>query len=170
MMVIQVAPTAPTRKAPPAPVHGRVPVRHQGRMAARACGASTRPLRVRPGGASARYPGTAVRTSRAPHARQPGAARPITPVATVALALVAAGITIWLGLVAHLGSATAGGAAALPDRLGVVRVQNGETLQHLAARVAPDAPTGQVVDRIRELNRLDSVMLAAGQTLIAPIG
>ena len=36
--------------------------------------------------------------------------------------------------------------------------------------MAPDAPVGQVVDRIRELNRLDSVAVDAGQTLIAPIG
>jgi hypothetical protein len=51
-----------------------------------------------------------------------------------------------------------------------VRVQSGENLQHLAARVAPDAPTAQVVDRIRELNSLESVALDAGQPLIAPIG
>jgi len=49
-------------------------------------------------------------------------------------------------------------------------VQTGETLQQVAQRVAPDAPVGQVVERIRELNQLDSVALDAGQTLIAPIG
>jgi hypothetical protein len=58
----------------------------------------------------------------------------------------------------------------VPDRLAVVQVQMGETLQHVAHRVAPDAPVGQVVERIRELNQLDSVALDAGQTLIAPIG
>jgi predicted Zn-dependent protease len=63
-----------------------------------------------------------------------------------------------------------GGAPAVPEQLGVVRVQSGENLQHLAARVAPDAPTAQVVDRIRELNSLESVALDAGQTLITPIG
>jgi LysM repeat protein len=52
----------------------------------------------------------------------------------------------------------------------VVQVQTGETLQHLARRVAPDAPVGQVVDRIRELNQLDSAAVNAGQTLIAPVG
>ena len=86
------------------------------------------------------------------------------------LALVAAAITIWLGLVAQFGSTMSGGAPAVPDQLGVVRVQSGESLQHLAARVAPDAPTGQVVARIRELNSLDSSTLDVGQTLIAPIG
>ncbi len=34
--------------------------------------------------------------------------------------------------------------------------------------MAPDAPVGQVVERIRELNELDSASLDAGQTLIAP--
>ena len=56
------------------------------------------------------------------------------------------------------------------DRLAVVRVEPGETLQHLAARVAPDAPTGQVAARIRELNDLDSATVTAGSTLIAPVG
>ena len=52
----------------------------------------------------------------------------------------------------------------------VVQVQHGETLHQVAQRVAPDAPVAAVVERIRELNQLDSAALAAGQTLIAPIG
>jgi LysM domain len=100
--------------------------------------------------------------------------RPITPATTVALALLAALITVWLGLVAHFGDMLRGGpadpaAGHMPDRLAVVRVEPGETLQHLAARVAPDAPTGQVAARIRELNDLDSATVTAGQTLIAPV-
>ncbi len=86
------------------------------------------------------------------------------------LALIAAGITVWLGLIAQFGAAAAGSTSAVPDQLGVVRVQSGETLAHLAARVAPDAPAGQVIERIRELNSLESVALDAGQTLIAPLG
>lgn len=111
------------------------------------------------------YRGTGVAVSRAPHRR-----RPITPATTVALALLAAVITVWLGAVAQFGAAAAGSAPAVPEQLAVVRVQAGETLQHIAARVAPDAPAGRVADRIRELNQLDSVALDAGQTLIAPIG
>ena len=111
-----------------------------------------------------RYRGTGVLMSRASHRR-----RPITPVTTVLLAITAAAITVWLGLVAQVGGVT-GGAATAPDRLAVVQVQTGETLQHVAARVAPDAPVGQVVERIRELNQLESVALDAGQTLIAPVG
>ena len=52
----------------------------------------------------------------------------------------------------------------------MIQVQAGESLHQVAQRVAPDAPVGQVAERIRELNQLDSVALDAGQTLIAPVG
>jgi LysM domain-containing protein len=127
------------------------------------------PRPSRPAGGPLRYRGTGVLNSTAPH--RP---RPITPATTVALALLAALITVWLGLVAQFGDELRGGsdqtAAQMPDRLAVVRVDPGETLQHLAARVAPDAPIGQVAQRIRELNGLDSATVTAGQTLIAPVG
>ena len=122
-----------------------------------------RPRSHRPGGAPMRYRGTGVLMSRASHRR-----RPVTPATTVVLAVIAAGITVWLGLVVQFGGMT-GGNAPVPDRLAVIQVQTGETLQHVAHRVAPDTPVGQVVERIRELNQLDSVALDAGQTLIAPI-
>ena len=111
-----------------------------------------------------RYRGTGVLMSRTSHRR-----RPITPATTLVLALIAAGITVWLGLVAQLGG-VAGTSAPVPNQLAVVQVQAGETLQQVAHRVAPDAPVGQVVDRIRELNQLGSAALDAGQTLIAPVG
>ena len=105
--------------------------------------------------------------SRASHRR-----RPITPATTVGLALLAAVITVWLGVVAQFGGVvgTASSSTPVPDTLAVVRVQSGETLAQVAHRVAPDAPVGPVVDRIRELNRLESAALDAGQTLIAPVG
>jgi predicted Zn-dependent protease len=98
--------------------------------------------------------------------------RPITPVTTVGLAMLAALITMWLGVMAHLGGMVDGSqrSAHVPDRLAVVRVDAGESLQHLAARVAPGAPVAKVAERIRELNDLNSPALAAGQTLIAPVG
>ncbi len=149
----------------------RVRAYHGAGTPRRAHALHTRPARVvrsRPGGAPLRHHGSPVLMSRAPH--RPQAVKPITPATTVVLALIAAAFTVWLGLIAQFGAVTAGEAPAVPDRLGVVRVQSGESLQNLAARVAPDAPTGQVVDRIRELNSLESVALDAGQTLIAPIG
>ena len=124
-----------------------------------------RPQSRRPGGAPMHHRGTGVLMSRASHRR-----RPITPGTTVVLALVAAGITVWLGLVAQFGGVVGTSPAAVPDRLAVVQVQSGETLHQVAQRVAPEAPVGEVVDRIRELNQLDSAALDAGQTLIAPIG
>lgn len=129
----------------------------------RPAGARRRPPSRRPGGAPMRYRNSGVLVSRAPRRR-----RPITPVTTVLLAMVAAGITVWLGLVAQFGGVV-GESAPVPDRLAVVQVQTGETLQQVAGRVAPDAPVGSVVDRIRELNQLDTVAIHAGQTLIAPI-
>nr|WP_090344095.1 LysM peptidoglycan-binding domain-containing protein [Mycolicibacterium malmesburyense] len=127
--------------------------------------ARRRPSATRPGGAAVRYRGTGVLMSRASHRR-----RPITPVTTVLLSLVAAGITVWLGLVAQFGGVVGDTSAAVPNRLAVVQVQTGESLQQVALRVAPGAPVAQVVDRIRELNQLDSSSLDAGQTLIAPVG
>lgn len=121
----------------------------------------------RPAGAPLSYRGTGVLMSRASHRT-----RPITPVSTVLLALLAAGITLWLGLVAQAGGAATAAETSveLPTRLSVVEVEAGETLQHIAHRVAPDAPAGPVVERIRELNKLESSAVRTGQTLIAPIG
>ncbi|MEE6176309.1 LysM peptidoglycan-binding domain-containing protein [Mycobacterium sp. 050134] len=130
---------------------------------------SRRPGPSRPAAAAPRYYGTGVRVSAAPHRR-----RPVTLATTVGLAVVAGLITLWLGLVANVGEALNGSspaaAAPVPDRLAVVRVEGGESLEDLAHRVAPDAPARQVVQRIRELNDLGSPTLVAGQTLIAPVG
>ncbi|BBY66312.1 hypothetical protein MHEL_45550 [Mycolicibacterium helvum] len=124
-----------------------------------------RPYPARPATAPMHYPGTGVSFSRAPHTR-----RPVSTAVTIALAAVAALITLWLGLVGHLSGTPMAATDQLPDQLAVVQVQAGETLQQLAGRVAPDAPAGQVMQRIRDLNKLDSASLDAGQTLIAPIG
>jgi hypothetical protein len=126
-----------------------------------------RPRPARPQGAAHQFRGTGVLMSRASHRR-----RPITPVSTVLLALVAAAITLWLGMVAHFGGAASApeSPTSVPSQLAVVRVQAGESLQQLAARIAPDAPAAAMVDQIRELNKLDSNDVAPGRTLIAPVG
>jgi hypothetical protein len=171
--VIDPEPTGGTRMMPIETISPRASIRvrpvqvrpagHGGRPGSRG------PQPSRPVAAPPRYRGTGVLMSTVSH--RP---RPITPATTVALALVAAGITVWLGFVAHFGGMLHAGpekaAVQMPDRLAVVRVEPGETLQRLAARVAPDAPTGQVAARIRELNELDSSAVTAGQTLIAPVG
>jgi hypothetical protein len=127
-----------------------------------------RPGPSRPAGAPVSYYGTGVAMSVAPHRK-----RPVTLATTVGLALLAGIITLWLGLVAHFGqmaNGDSGSTAHVPDTLAVVRVEAGESLQDVAARVAPEAPIRQVTERIRELNALDSPTLVAGQTLIAPVG
>ena len=89
------------------------------------------------------------------------------------LALIAAAITVWLGLVAQLGGVTGPveANAAVPHQLAVVELQAGESLHQLALRVAPDAPADAVVAEIRDLNKLDAAApLKAGRTLIAPVG
>jgi hypothetical protein len=117
----------------------------------------------RPAGAALGYRRPAVLMSRASH--RP---RPVTPVTTVVLALIAAAITVWLGLVANLG-APAETPQPVPGQLAVVQVQMGESLPQLAQRVNPDAPVTAVVDQIRDLNELDSAAVDAGRTLIAPV-
>jgi len=135
------------------------PARSRGRAV------SYRPGPARPRVAPLRYRGSGVAVSRAPHFR-----RPVSTAVTVVLAGVTALVTLWLGSLAHFSGDRGAAPAPIPDRLAVVQVQAGETLAHLAGRVSPDSPVGQVVDRIRDLNDLDSAAVDAGQTLIAPIG
>ncbi|TPG37422.1 LysM peptidoglycan-binding domain-containing protein [Mycolicibacterium hodleri] len=116
-----------------------------------------------PAGAPLNYRGTGVLMSRASHR-----SKPVTPLATVVLALVAAAITVWLGLVAQSGAEQT--PAPSPARLAVVQVLAGESLEQLAQRIAPDASVGSIVAEIRDLNELDSAVVDAGQTLIAPVG
>ncbi|MCV6977656.1 LysM peptidoglycan-binding domain-containing protein [Mycobacterium bourgelatii] len=142
---------------------------HEPRAGRVGAGRTRRPGPSRPAGAPLRYRGTGVAVSRAPHRR-----RPVTPLTTVGLALLAGLITLWLGAVANFGGMVNGGSSdatgRVPDTLAVVRVEPGESLKDVAARVAPDAPAREVVERIRELNALNSSALSAGQTLIAPVG
>jgi hypothetical protein len=137
MMHIETISRSPQARVRPVQVR---PVGRRGHPAARG------PQSSRPIAAPPRYRGTGVLMSNASH--RP---RPITPATTVALAMLAAGITVWLGFVAHFGgmlhSSPEKASVQMPDQLAVVRVEPGETLQRLAARVAPDAPTSQVSSR-----------------------
>lgn len=119
-----------------------------------------RPVGSRPAIAPPAYRGGGVGFSRAAHRRGT-----VSASMTVALAGLTALITLWLGSLAHSRTEQ----TAAPDRLAVVQVQAGETLHDLAVRVAPGAPADQVIDRIKDLNEMDSAALDAGQTLIAPV-
>jgi hypothetical protein len=138
-----------------------------------------RPGPNRPAVASLQYRGSGVARSSAPSAAAshgwscaPRSRRPVSTTVTIALAGLAALITLWLGALAQSGAQRAAGttSAPVPDRFAVVEVRAGETLQQLAGRIAPDAPAIQTVERIRDLNKLDSASLTAGRTLIAPVG
>ena len=124
-----------------------------------------RPKPDRPAVAPLRYHGGGVRMSQVPHTR-----RPVSTSVSIALAGLAALITVWLGFLAHFSGDRAATPVHVPDTLAVVQVQSGESLQQLAGRIAPQTPVAQVVAEIRELNKLDSASVDAGQTLIAPIG
>lgn len=146
--------TAP-RPAPTRPVRTRSPQRPALHQAGP----------VRPAAARVRYRGTGVRMSQAVHTR-----RPVSTALSVVLAGAAALITLWLGFLAQFSGERVPAPAQQAHRLAVVQVQAGETLQQLAGRVAPELPTEQAVQRIRELNKLDTAAVDAGQTLIAPVG
>lgn len=79
--------------------------------------------------------------------------------------LMAAGLVVGLGLLADAVSV-----ARVPDRVGSVQVQAGESLSQVARRAAPSADTGAVVRRIVELNDLGSPSVQAGRVLLSPIG
>ncbi len=121
--------------------------------------------RRRPPVAPLRFRGGGIVMSTVPHTR-----RPVSTPLTIALAGLSALVTLWLGSLAQFSADRVTTPASATPALGVVELRAGETLQQLAGRVAPDTPVGQVVDRIRDLNNLDSASLDAGRTLIAPIG
>ena len=126
-----------------------------------------RPVPNRPALAALPCRGNGVAMSYAPHTR-----RPVSTVVTVALAGLAALITLWLGSLAQFSAQPSAAPAPVstPGGLVVVEVHAGETLEEVAVRLAPEAPVGLMVERIRDLNKLDSATVDAGRTLIAPVG
>lgn len=124
-----------------------------------------RPAGARPAIAPLPYRGHRIALSTAVHRR-----RTVSTSVTIGLAGLAALITLWLGCVAQFSGDRSAAPTEFSERLAVVQVRSGETLQHLAARVAPGASASAVVERIMTLNQLDSAALDAGQTLIAPVG
>lgn len=140
-----------------------------GRGSVRGC--DRRPGPTRPPVAPLRYRSGGIAVARID--------RPVRSVRTsvaIGLAALTALITLWLGVIAqfsggHLGAEGLPAAGSpVPGRLGVVQMLPGETLGQLAVRVAPESAPEQVVDRIRDLNKLGADGPGAGQTLIAPLG
>ncbi|MCT2584034.1 LysM peptidoglycan-binding domain-containing protein [Actinophytocola gossypii] len=82
-------------------------------------------------------------------------------------AMLAVGASVCLAVVG-LGLLADSGAGAVPERTEVVRVQPGESLTELAARMAPSSDQAAVVDRIRDLNGALAEDLQPGRPLRVP--
>jgi LysM repeat protein len=63
----------------------------------------------------------------------------------------------------------AGETPGAPEPTRVVMVGSGETLWEIAAEAAGDGDVRAMVDRIEDLNALDSAMVQAGQRLHVPV-
>ena len=87
-------------------------------------------------------------------------------VRVVTAAVVTLGVVCGLAV---LGQVVADG-PAVPAATAVVRVGAGETVWDVARRVAPDAATPAVAQRIRELNGMAGSELRPGQQLTVPDG
>ncbi|MGV9296449.1 LysM peptidoglycan-binding domain-containing protein [Amycolatopsis sp. NPDC003676] len=151
---------APARK--PRDVRGRTAVRHipaavpanPGRTARERRGEPLRPpsrARVVAG----RRGGVACQTANRPSVRWPW---------LFAIAFAACLIVTGLGV---FGSGVSSG--PVPSQTASVSVQPGDSLGALAARFAPNADQGAVVERIKELNNLDDTALLPGMPLTVPV-
>jgi hypothetical protein len=112
---------------------------------------------------------------------QPGTVRFDTPVGTapcrsvrltrrgrVVLVLAMVTIALVAFTVGRAGSSHAATERTVPTPYAQTTVHAGETLWSVATRVAPGRDPRVVVERIRELNHLDSASLQAGQQLLLP--
>ncbi|MDF3304785.1 LysM peptidoglycan-binding domain-containing protein [Rhodococcus sp. T2V] len=79
--------------------------------------------------------------------------------------VITAGVLCGLAGVAQLAT---GGSVSNSAATEVVQVQQGESLAAVAARIAPEMPVAQVVERIMELNAMSNSALHPGQSLIVP--
>lgn len=83
--------------------------------------------------------------------------------------LVAAAV-VTLAVIGALGWLGDGRSARIPADTAVVRVGAGETLWDVAQRVAPRSDPRAVVERIRQLNRIEGSAVQPGQPLRVPDG
>lgn len=86
--------------------------------------------------------------------------------AVAVLTGVALAMLVWLIGVA--GAGIEDSSTPAPAATQVVHVRSGETLDAVAARVAPDLPRQAVIAQIIELNDMSSVAVRVGQPLVAP--
>ncbi|MFC9358783.1 LysM peptidoglycan-binding domain-containing protein [Rhodococcus sp. NPDC057014] len=116
----------------------------------------------RPSSGAVAYRPTHTGVSRADHERGANDVGWRTILASV---VITAGVLCGLVGVAQLAT---GGGVSNTAATEVVQVQQGESLAAVAARIAPDMPVAQVVERIMELNAMSNSALHPGQSLIVP--
>ena len=83
------------------------------------------------------------------------------------LAGAALGALVWV--FAIVGGDYAAASSPDPVTTSVVHVRGGETLNAVAARVAPDVSRQAVMNQLRALNGLTSATLSVGQALVVPV-
>lgn len=60
--------------------------------------------------------------------------------------------------------------ASIPNALTTISVHSGDTLGSIASHYAPHADSAAVIERIQDLNELQSTVLLPGQVLVVPVG
>lgn len=124
---------------------------------------SGRPRTARPPSGVMRYDRPRVRFADTPHP-QTRVEQARIGFATLALAALLSAVAV--GGLLGIAQLRAGAVPSAPTT--VVQVREGEPLTEIAARVAPDVPVRQTVDRIVRLNSLQGAQAAPGGTLIVP--
>lgn len=121
--------------------------------------------RRRPGGRFVEYACAPTRVVAARGIQEPSVAR-------VRVRLLVAGVlaaVVLVGVGCGLAALRGSGGVSMPSRTGVVQVHQGETLSGVAARVAPGAPSAEVVHQIMVLNGLGGAAIRVGQALVVPL-
>ncbi|GAB17949.1 hypothetical protein GOEFS_042_00400 [Gordonia effusa NBRC 100432] len=133
----------------------------------RSPGSATRPIDRRPDvswPAGTRCSGT--EGMRARENRNVAVYRRRRGVASVLVGAALAGL-VWFFAV--VGGNYEASVAPTPTATSVVHVRSGESLSAIAARVAPEMSNQTVVNKIVELNNLDSSNVRVGQALVTPV-
>lgn len=83
--------------------------------------------------------------------------------------LVGAALAGLVWVFALVGGDYEAASAPEPVATSVVHVRGGETLNSVAARVAPEVPRQAVINQLRALNGMTTTALSVGQALVVPV-
>ena len=139
-------PGAPGLRALPLPAHG----------------AGGRPARAGPGARPRRQ-------QRPQPSAVRGTDRAVARRRSAAGILVGAALAGLVWVFALVGGDYEAASAPEPVATSVVHVRGGETLNSVAARVAPEVPRQAVINQLRALNGMTTTALSVGQALVVPV-